>query len=161
MIDPDSGRPTPIGDQGELVITTLGRTASPLLRYRTGDLVVANDEPCPCGRTLLRLEGGIQSRIDDMVCVSGVNVYPAAIEAVLMAIGEIVEYRATISSTGALRSVALEVELRPPTPDPDAACRRIASRLQETLALTVPVRAVPAGTLPRFEMKARRVVVVP
>lgn len=161
ILDPESGEPTAHGEPGELVLTTLGRVASPLIRYRTGDLVKATDAPCPCGRTLLRLEGGIRSRIDDMVFVSGVNVYPAAIEAVLRSIADIVEYRATFSSKGALRALTLEVELRPSTPDPDAASRRVARRLREALGLAVPVTVVPAGTLPRFEMKARRCVVVP
>ena len=161
VIDPDSGRPVPVGEQGELVITTLGRVASPLIRYRTGDLVVADDEPCRCGRTLLRLDGGIRARIDDMVCISGVNVYPAAIEAVLRAIDEVVEYRATIASDGALRALSLDVELSPAASDPEAACDRIGARLRQALGLTVPVTAVEPGTLPRFEMKARRCVVVP
>ena len=95
--DPETGRPLPAGKQGELVITNLGRTASPVIRYRTGDLVQVSDEPCTCGRTLARLEGGILSRIDDMVCVSGVNVYPSSIESVIRNIKEIVEYRATRS----------------------------------------------------------------
>ena len=159
--DPDTGGPTPVGHQGELVITNLGRVASPLIRYRTGDLVVVNDAPCVCGRTLLWLDGGIRSRIDDMVCISGVNVYPAAIEAVMRGSGEVVEYRATIASHGALRGLTIEVELEPSIVEPAAVCDRIAGRMREALGLTVPVATVPAGTLPRFEMKARRFVVVP
>ena len=161
VLDPETAHPTPMGEQGELIITNLGRAASPLIRYRSGDLVVAVDEPCICGRTLLRLDGGIRARIDDMVCINGVNVYPAAIEAVLRAVEEIVEYRATISSQGALRALVIEVELEPPTPQPAAVCDDISRRLREALGLTVPVTSVPAGTLPRFEMKARRCVVVP
>ena len=83
VLDPDSGRPVPAGEPGELILTNLGRTASPLIRYRTGDLVALDTDRCVCGRTLARLDGGIRARIDDMVHVSGVNVYPAAIEAVL------------------------------------------------------------------------------
>ena len=161
VLNPETGRRTPPGRQGELVITNLGRAASPLIRYRTGDLVVVSDERCACGRTLARLEGGIQSRIDDMVCVNGVNVYPAAIEAVLRALGEVVEYRATIASHGALRTLALEIELDSSVPHSDAVCRRTALKLREALGLTVQVTAVAAGTLPRFDMKARRYVVVP
>ena len=161
VVDPDSGRPIPAGTQGELVITTLGRTASPLIRYRTGDLVVADEGPCPCGRTLVRLDGGVRARIDDMVCVSGVNVYPTAIEAVLRSMGEVVEYRATIGRKGALRTLAVEVELSESTSDSSRACETIAGRLRQALGLTIPVSAVAPGTLPRFEMKARRCVVVP
>ena len=159
VLDPETGRPVPHGQQGELVITNLGRTASPLIRYRTGDLVVVQDARCLCGRTLARLEGGIRSRIDDMVCVRGVNVYPAAIEAVIRSIDEIVEYRATIESAGALRSLSVDVEVAPSVTQPDTVRRRAETELREALGLAVPVTTVAAGTLPRFEMKARRCVV--
>ena len=161
VLDPDSGQPVPAGEPGELVLTNPGRTASPLIRYRTGDLVVLDADRCVCGRTLARLDGGIRSRIDDMVHVSGVNVYPTAIEAVLRAVVEVVEYRATIASRGALRAVSVEVELDPSVAQPEAVCRRTEQRLRAALGLTVPVTAVAAGSLPRFEMKARRCVVVP
>ncbi len=161
VLDPDTGQPVPAGEPGELVLTNLGRTASPLIRYRTGDLVVLDADRCVCGRTLARLDGGIRSRIDDMVHVSGVNVYPTAIEAVLRAVAEVVEYRATIASRGALRAVTVEVELDPSAAQPEAVCRRTEQRLRAALGLTVPVTAVAAGSLPRFEMKARRCVVVP
>ena len=159
--DPETGRPLPVGKQGELVITNLGRTASPVIRYRTGDLVQVSHEPCICGRTLARLEGGILSRIDDMVCVSGVNVYPSSIESVMRDIREIVEYRATIKAQGALRTLAVEIEIDPAAPQPHAISQRAARALREALGLTTPVTAVSAGTLPRFEMKARRYLVVP
>ena len=161
VLDPDTGQPVPAGEPGELVLTNLGRTASPLIRYRTGDLVVLDADRCVCGRTLARLDGGIRARIDDMVHVSGVNVYPTAIEAVLRAVAEVVEYRATIASRGALRAVTVEVELDPSVEQRDAVCRRTEQRLRAALGLTVPVTAVGAGSLPRFEMKARRCVVVP
>ena len=161
VLDPDTGQPVRAGEPGELVLTNLGRTASPLIRYRTGDLVVLDADRCVCGRTLARLDGGVRSRIDDMVHVSGVNVYPTAIEAVLRAVAEVVEYRATIASRGALRAVTVEVELDPSVAQPGAVCRRTEQRLRAALGLTVPVTAVAAGSLPRFEMKARRCVVVP
>ena len=160
-LDPETGRPAADGQPGELVLTSLGRTASPLIRYRTGDLVVLREQPCACGRTLARLDGGIRARLDDMVCINGVNVYPAAVEAVLRAAGEVVEYRATAAFRGALRTLAVEVELDRTASEPDAACRRIERRLREALGLSVPVTPVEAGVLPRFEMKARRFVVVP
>ena len=123
--------------------------------------MVLDADRCVCGRTLARLDGGIRSRIDDMVHVSGVNVYPTAIEAVLRAAAEVVEYRATIASRGALRAVSVEVELDPSVAQPEAVCRRTEQRLRAALGLTVPVTTVAAGSLPRFEMKARRCVVVP
>ena len=73
------------GESGELVVTNLGRTASPVVRYRTGDIVVRRSTPCACGRTWARLEGGVLARVDDMINIRGVNVYPAAIESVVRA----------------------------------------------------------------------------
>ena len=161
VLDAEAGTPVPDGDAGELIITTLGRTASPVVRYRTGDIVVRTTERCACGRTLARLEGGIKSRADDMVNVCGVNVYPTAIEAVLRAMDEIVEYRATVESGGALRALSIEIELAPSTPEPDAIASRAARRLREALGLNAPVVVVGQGTLPRFEMKAKRFLVRP
>ena len=93
----------PDGSRGELVVTSLGRTASPVLRYRTGDVVVRRSEPCACGRSWARLEGGILARADDMVNVRGVNVYPAAIEAVVRGFPEVVEFRSTVSRSHEMR----------------------------------------------------------
>ena len=76
VLDPATLEPVADGQPGELVVTNLGRTGSPVIRYRTGDIVVRRSEPCACGRTLARLEGGILARTDDMVNIRGVNVYP-------------------------------------------------------------------------------------
>jgi phenylacetate-CoA ligase len=158
VLDPRSLRPAPDGEQGELVLTNLGRTASPVIRYRTGDIVVRRTDPCKCGRTLAWLEGGILARADDMVNVKGVNVYPGAIEDVLRRFDDIVEYRATITTGDTLRSLSLEVELMPHARGA-AVPAMVAAALREVLALNVPVRVVEPGALPRFEMKARRFVV--
>ena len=159
MIDPVTGVPVADGQLGELVITNLGRTASPVIRYRTGDLVVRRSGACECGRTLAWLEGGILSRADDMVAVRGVNVYPAAIEAVVRRFAE------DRSSSGRRSSATVRC----------GRCRRDRGRLaraadahrlaarrrelREALGLNVPVHAVAAGTLPRSEMKSKRFVV--
>ena len=163
VLDPSTGTTVDDGQQGELVITTLGRTASPVVRYRTGDLVVRvsdDDGPCACGRTLARLRGGILSRVDDMVYVRGVNVFPAAIEAVVRGVDDVVEYRATVRRTDALADLSLEVEIAPSAARDEATVvALVSSRLRESIGLTVPVTAVDHGSLPRFEMKARRFVV--
>jgi len=161
ILDPDTRLPVKNGEQGELVITNLGRTASPVIRYKTGDLVVVSNDCCPCGRTLILLKGGIRSRIDDMVCVNGVNIYPATIETVMRAIDEVVEYRATIRDQGALRTLAVEIEVTPSTTQPDMVSQRTELDFREVLGLTVPVTIVASGTLPRFDMKAKRFVIVP
>ena len=105
VLDPESGQPVEDGNRGELVVTNLGRTASPLIRYRTRDLVVATHEPCACGRTFVRLVGGILARADDMVTIRGANVYPTAVEEALRAIDAVVEYRCTVR-TGRLHARA-------------------------------------------------------
>jgi phenylacetate-CoA ligase len=159
VLDPETLEPVPSGRSGELVITNLGRSASPVIRYRTGDLVVKRSEPCRCGRTFTRFEGGILGRTDDMITVRGVNIYPSAIESVVRSFPEIVEFRTTISRSRPLLGVLLEVELAPGAREADATLDRVARQLHEALGLTVPVRAVEPETLPRFEMKARRFVV--
>ncbi len=157
VIDPDTDEPAPDGVRGELVVTNLGRTASPVIRYRTRDLVVRTRERCACGRTFARLAGGVVARADDMVNVRGVNVYPAAVESVVRAIDAVVEYRCTVRAAGSLRAIAVEVEVAPGA-EPAAAAALAADRLRDALGLSVPVTPVPAGVLPRFEMKARRFV---
>jgi phenylacetate-CoA ligase len=159
VIDPETLAPLPDGEQGELVVTPLGRSASPVVRYRTGDLVVRRSEPCRCGRTWARLEGGILARFDDMVNVRGVNVYPAAIESVVRTFPEVVEFRSTVARVGALRSLSLELEPNGGALDREALAAQVSERLREALGLTIPIRVVDPGGLPRFELKARRFVI--
>ncbi len=160
VLDPDSGQPVADGSRGELVITNLGRTASPLIRYRTGDLVVATHAPCACGRTFVRLVGGILARADDMVSIRGANIYPTAVEEVLRAIDAVVEYRCTVRTGASMRELAVEVEVDRGA-DEAAVTVLAAQRLREALGLNVQVTPAAAGSLPRFEMKARRFVVDP
>jgi phenylacetate-CoA ligase len=161
VVDPSTLEPIADGHSGELLLTNLGRTGSPVIRYRTGDVVVRRSERCTCGRTFARLEGGIIARTDDMVNIRGVNVYPAAIESVLRRFAEVVEFRSTVSRSGALRSLGVEVELTPSVADPHVTATSVTQRLREALGLTVPIQIVAPGTLPRFEMKARRFIVEP
>jgi phenylacetate-CoA ligase len=159
VLDPESLRPVPDGTRGELVVTSLGRSACPVLRYRTNDVVVRRSEPCACGRSWVRLEGGILGRDDDMVGVRGVNVFPGAIEAVVRAFPEVVEFRSTISRSHEMRSLSVEIEPAPGHGDDAALAALVSRRLREALGLSVPVRVVEPMGLPRFEMKARRFVV--
>ena len=156
--DPVTGEETVDGQPGELVITNLGRTASPNIRYRTGDIVVRRREPCGCGRTWARLEGGILARADDMINIRGVNVYPAGIESVVRQMAEVVEFRSIVSRSGAMRALRMEIELTPGA-EGTALAGRLAADLRDVLGLSIPVNVVAAGTLPRFEMKASRFVV--
>jgi phenylacetate-CoA ligase len=148
------------GGTGELILTTLGRVASPLIRYRTGDLVRAElataSAPCVCGRNDLVLEGGILGRVDDMIIVRGVNIYPTALEQLLRGCGGVAEYQVKVTQHGAMAELAVQVEPVPDIADPDALLAQIRKSLQQAFALRVPVQLVGPGTLPRFDMKARR-----
>jgi phenylacetate-CoA ligase len=144
IVNPQSGAPVPVGEIGELVLTTLGRTACPLLRYRTGDLVRRI-----AGATGFALAGGILGRADDMVVVRGVNIYPSAVDAIVRSLPAIVEYRVHISTRGALAEMAIDIECAD-----DTAPSQLEAALASAFSLRVPVRRVEA--LPRFELKARR-----
>jgi phenylacetate-CoA ligase len=159
VLDPETGAPVPDGTSGELVVTNLGRTACPVIRYRTGDIVVRTSETCRCGRTWARFVGGIVARADDMINIRGVNVYPSAVEAVVRRFAEIAEFRSLVSQTAAMRALTVEVEVGGAGVDPSVLSARVSHQLREAIGLSVAVRVVDPGSLPRFEMKARRCVV--
>ncbi len=157
IIDPRTRQPVPPGEVGELVLTTLGRLGSPLIRYRTGDLVRQDLEVAQQhGRPEMALAGGILGRVDRMVQVRGVNVYPSAVESVIRAFAEVVEYRVDVSRRDAMTELTVTVEPAPGTADRAALAERIASRMRTTFHLRVPVQLAEPGSLPRFEMKAQR-----
>ena len=158
VIDPVTGRPQTPGQPGELVLTTLWRAGSPLLRYRTGDLVRVSPDPCPCGRCLLRLEGGILGRTDDMIHLRGNNFYPSALEAVIRRFAEVAEYRVVVDHSRPLADLRVELEPAAPGGNGDLA-ERVGRAIRDELLFRAQVATVPPGTLPRFEMKARRVVI--
>jgi phenylacetate-CoA ligase len=154
VIEPGSGKHIAAGGTGELVLTNLGRTGSPLLRYRTGDLV--KPIVCSCGRSETALEGGILGRVDDMTIVRGVNLYPSAVEQIIRSVPGIAEYQVHVSTGRALSEVVVTVEPSPECADANALAKTLENAFQSTLALRVSVNVAPAGSLPRFEMKARR-----
>jgi phenylacetate-CoA ligase len=163
ILDPTTGHALPAGERGELVLTTLHRTGSPLLRYRTGDLVRAvhapadtDAPPCACGRYALALDGGILGRVDDMVIVRGVNLFPGAVEAVLRRFPEIAEYQVRVTQPAGLAQIEVRIEPNPDCANPSALAAATADSLEAAFALRIPVRAVPPASLPRFEHKARR-----
>ena len=136
---------------GELVLTNLGRTGSPLLRYRTGDLVklVRRD-----GHTLL--EGGIRGRVDDMVIVRGANIYPTAIEQIVRSCPHVAEYRVAVREVDAMTELEITLEPTPECLDPRAMAEKLAGEMQTVLALRIPVVLAAPGSLPRFEFKSQR-----
>ena len=153
------GAPVAAGETGELVLTSLGRTGSPVLRYRTGDAVRPvhfEDEPCACGRHDLGLQGGILGRTDEMVIVRGVNVYPTAVEEVVRGFAEVAEYQVRVDQSASLTELILRIEPHSECADPAALAGRVQAALQAAFHLRVPVSLASAGSLPRFEMKAKR-----
>jgi phenylacetate-CoA ligase len=160
IIHPASGEAIQAGQSGELVLTTLGRAASPLIRYRTGDVVKPGprrmETPCSCGSFELELEGGILGRTDEMIVVRGVNVYPSAVEEIVCASAGVAEYRVQIGTGQTMAELSLQIEPSPECVDAAALVRKLESAFETALSLRVPVTLVPFGTLPRFEMKARR-----
>jgi phenylacetate-CoA ligase len=151
IIDPVSNEPVESGEIGELVLTNLGRWGYPALRYRTGDLVRQGGYSCGCRRSFLFLPGGVLGRADDMLVVRGVNVYPSALSNILHRFSEVQEYRIIVTRSGAMDEIVLQVEC------PPELVGRLAEELQVALNLRVPIEAVDFGSLPRFEMKSRRI----
>ena len=156
VIDPNSGEATRAGEKGELVITNLGRIGSPVIRYRTGDLVQLRAQPCPCGRPFIMLEGGVLGRADDMVVIRGVNVFPSAIENVMREFPEVEEFRVETCERQAMRELKLIVEPGSGQDSSPALREKISSLVRERIGLRPEVELVAPGSLPRFELKAKR-----
>ena len=156
IINPETGEVAADG-RGELVITNLGRTGSPLFRYRTGDRVEADLTPHPSGRTWLRLKGGILGRTDDMLVIRGNNVFPSSIEAILREFPAIAEFRIVVTRHREMTQIRLELE---PQSDQEVTTlvEGVAAAIKQRLQFQPEVTLVTVGTLPRFEMKAKRLV---
>ncbi len=163
VLDPTTGAPVPEGEVGELVFTSLTKECSPVLRYRTRDLSRITREPCACGRTTVRMHKVI-GRTDDMFIISGVNVFPSTIEAVLFGIeGLEPHYEIVLERKGALDAFTVRVEVNERIfdgwmDDLVAFERRVSETLRSALLVRPKVKLVEAGTLPRSEGKARRVI---
>ena len=156
VVDVDSGEPLPTdGGRGELVLTNLGRVGSPVIRYRTGDLVEARRGPCACGRSSLALDGGVLGRVDDMVVVRGVNVFPSAVERIVRQFPEIEEFRVDVRETEGLAELKVTVEPGP-SESPAGLEEGVTRSILDNLRIRPTVEVAPPGTLPRFELKARR-----
>jgi phenylacetate-CoA ligase len=161
IIDPDTLKPLPMGDTGELVITTLTKEALPMVRYRTRDITRLSDAPCACGRTHLRIMR-VTGRDDDMLIIRGVNVYPSQVEASLIGCpGLAPHYQIVLTREGALDAMTIEVELLPDTPGDDAACAakagEVRHRLKSMIGVTCEIAVKAPGEVPRSDGKAVRV----
>ena len=159
VIDPESGKPLPEGERGELVITTLTKEALPMIRYRTRDITRLTRGPCGCGRSHLRIKR-ITGRNDDMLIIRGVNVYPSQIEAVLVGMeGVAPHYQLVVSRRGSLDELTVEVEtLRAFSPDESRAIeRKVAHHVKSLIGVSASVAAKKPGEVPRSQGKAVRV----
>jgi phenylacetate-CoA ligase len=162
VLDPDSLSPVAYGERGERVVTSFGRGAIPLLRYRTGDLVCKVPAArCSCGRGFDIYEGGILGRVDDMKIVRGTNVYPRAIEAIVREFSGVDEFQTVITHEGIRDEITLRVEMKPDWDSAQWDGFADAVRTKLGLAfegLNFRVERAGAGELPRFELKAKRTV---
>ena len=162
IINPDTGEVLPDGDTGELVLTTLSKAATPMLRYRTRDLSRLVPEACACGRTLRRLQR-ISARSDDMLIIRGVNLFPSQIEAALLSIEQALpHYHILVSRQNDLDNIEVQVEITPSVASDDiksmqALRRRISDAIERITNLRVNVSLVQPNTLQRSEGKLRRV----
>ena len=163
IIDPETLRPLPEGEVGELVLTTLSREAQPLIRYRTRDLCSLTSEPCACGRTSARMSKPI-GRSDDMLIIRGVNVFPSQIEEVLMSIPEIEpHYQIVVDRKGYLDVIEVWVEVGEDVfaetmGDLERFQRRVQARIYNVLNIQAAVKLKEPRTIQRSEGKAVRVV---
>ena len=151
VIDPDSGEQA---DEGELVLTNLGRAGMPVIRYRTGDRVKRAQGNCPCGSGFLRLENGVIGRIDGGIIIRGVVIYPSAVENVVRTFPEVTEFAVDVYRRRSLDEMEIRLEVRGESRDSVAGA--VAREARRKLGFRVGVRAVGPNTLPRFELKARR-----
>jgi phenylacetate-CoA ligase len=143
-----------VGEGGELVATNLGRWGMPLFRYRTGDRVVVASEPCSCGSPFMKIVGGIQGRVDDMFTVRGVNLYPSQVEDIVRRHPEVAEFVIEHRHERRMDEVTLLIEPAVASFAPD----RLEADLRQALGVRLDCRVVASGTLPRSELKSKRLV---
>jgi phenylacetate-CoA ligase len=162
VLDPETLEPLPDGAVGELVLTNLCCESMPLIRYRTRDLVRFNRATCACGRTFLRLDGGVLGRTDDMFQFAGVNIFPTQIQNLLHGVDDFSqEWQLVVPRMGSGRHLKLRVEPaheQVPRARIDAAREYLVETVKYRVGVTPDVEVCDVGSLPRVEGKARRVV---
>lgn len=151
IVDPDTSEPA---SEGEVVITNLGRAGYPVIRYRTGDRARIDETPCSCGRTFARLDGGVIGRVDDVLIVRGINVFPSAVENIIRSIPDIGEFAVDVYRARELDDMVIRVEVT--SGETDHVVAEAEAAVKNALNLRARVEAVPSGSLPRFDLKARR-----
>jgi len=162
-LDPDSLEPVPPGEQGELVFTTLTKQAMPVIRFRTRDITRLYREECPCGRPLCRMER-VSGRTDDMLIIRGINVFPSQIEAILLGIeGTQPHYQIVVDRRGSMDDMEVQVEVQDSifsdkVKELEAFERKVRSKIESVLGLTVRVKLLEPGSIERSMGKAKRVI---
>ncbi|MCF8034828.1 MAG: phenylacetate--CoA ligase [Desulfarculaceae bacterium] len=162
IIDPVTEEVLPLGEKGELVFTAIQRRAMPMIRYRTRDITELKREKCSCGRTLLKMKK-VLGRSDDMLIISGVNVFPSQVESILLEVPEVEpQYVLIIRKKGYLDALSVDVEAKPEVYDLGEEKLReverdIESRIRGVIGIGVKVRCVPPKSIERSEGKAKRV----
>ena len=151
VIDPNTCEPA---EEGELVITNLGRVGMPVIRYRTGDRVKLNRDVCACGSCFWRFDGGVIGRVDDAMIIRGVNVYPSSIENVVRGFAEVTEFAVDVYRRNEMAD--LEIRLEVMGDAPDAIADAVGREIRHLLGIRARVDVVPKDSLPRFELKAKR-----
>jgi phenylacetate-CoA ligase len=163
IIDPDTGKSLPYGEEGELVFTTITKEAFPVIRYRTKDISRLHPEPCRCGRTHLRMDR-VTGRTDDMLIIRGVNLFPSQIESLLMEIeGLEPHYMLIVRREGTLDTLEVQIEVNEKIFSDEikgleALEKRVESQIKDILGISAKVRLVEPKTIQRFEGKAKRVI---
>ncbi|MEW6697824.1 MAG: phenylacetate--CoA ligase family protein [Bacillota bacterium] len=163
VINPETGEPVPDGQEGELVITSLTKEALPIIRYRTRDITVKTSEPCACGRTHARIRK-VSGRTDDMLIVSGVNVFPSQIEDVLLKIAGVApHYQIIVTKKGYLDALEVQVEMTEDAftgnwRDLEELERKVKARLLAVLSIGPKVKLLEPRSLERSIGKAKRVI---
>jgi phenylacetate-CoA ligase len=163
IVDQNTFEPLPIGETGELVFTTLTKTAFPVIRYRTKDISHLSDTPCSCGRTMLRMPK-VSGRTDDMLIIRGVNVFPSQIEQVLMSIeGVEPHYLIIVDRQGAMDTMEVQVEVSEnifsdEIKDMVSITKRIQADIKDLIGSTCKITLVEPKTIKRSEGKAQRVI---
>jgi phenylacetate-CoA ligase len=163
IIDPTTLEPLPLGEMGELVFTSLQRRAMPMIRYRSKDITRLRRETCACGRTLIKMDK-VSGRSDDMLIISGVNVFPSQIEALLLDIDEVEpQYRLLVRKKGYLDQLAVQIEGKKEIYEAGAEKRfeieaKIAGHIKGMMGIGVEVNLVEPKFIARSEGKALRVV---
>jgi phenylacetate-CoA ligase len=158
VVDPESGQPLTEGAEGELVFTTLAKEAQPLIRYRTGDIGSISIEACACGRTMARITA-LRGRLDDMLIIRGVNLFPSTVETLLVGVEEVgPHYRLIVERPAEMDEVRVECEPATPEIDRAALTERLEVLLRDHTGIRIPVSVVEPGGVPRSEGKAVRVV---